>query len=54
MMGVSEKALDLIYNINSYCMDAMNDALYAAFGYRSFDQFDCQSECHCSKTPHGS
>ncbi len=37
-LGVSEDTLQIVTNINGYSEKTMLDILYAAFGYRDFDQ----------------
>ena len=37
-MGVSEQTLQIVTNINGFSEETMLDILYAAFGYRNFDQ----------------
>ena len=39
-MGVSEETLQIVTNINGYSTETMENVLYAAFGYNSFDQLD--------------
>lgn len=39
-MGISEETLDIVTSINGYSEETMLDILYAAFGYRDFDQFE--------------
>lgn len=39
-MGISEETLQIITSINGYNEDTLKDVLYAAFGYRDFDQLD--------------
>lgn len=36
--GVSEQTLQIVTAINGYSTETMEDVLYAATGYRSFDQ----------------
>lgn len=36
--GVSEQTLQIVTSINGYNRETMEDVLYAATGYRSFDQ----------------
>lgn len=37
-LGVSEETIQIVVNINGYTTETMEDILYAATGYRSFDQ----------------
>ncbi len=37
-MGISEETLQIVTAINGYSEETLLDVLYAAFGYRSFDQ----------------
>ena len=39
-MGVSEETLKIVSDILGYKLETMESVLYAAFGYRSFDQLD--------------
>lgn len=39
-MGVSEETLQIITAINGYTLETLEDVLYAAYGYRSFDQLE--------------
>lgn len=39
-MGISEETLQIITSINGYNEETMEDILYAAFGYRSFEQLE--------------
>ena len=39
-IGVSEETLQIVTNINGYSEETMLDILYAAFGYRDFDQVE--------------
>lgn len=39
-LGVSEQTLQIVTSINGYTMDTLRDVLYAASGYRSFDQLE--------------
>lgn len=39
-LGVSEETLRIITAINGYSEDTMEDVLYAAFGYRTFEQME--------------
>ena len=39
-MGISEETLQIVTDINGYTEEALEDILYAAFGYRSFDQVE--------------
>jgi hypothetical protein len=39
-MGVSEETLRIVTDINGYNEEALKDILYAAFGYRDFDQIE--------------
>ena len=43
-MGISEETLKIITSINGYNMETMEDVLYAAFGYRSFDQLEDEED----------
>lgn len=36
--GISEQTLQIVTDINGYSEETMEDILYAAFGYRSFEQ----------------
>lgn len=36
--GVPEQTLQIVTSINGYSTETMEDVLYAATGYRSFDQ----------------
>lgn len=38
--GVSEQTLQIVTAINGYTTETMEDVLYAATGYRSFDQLE--------------
>lgn len=37
-MGISEQTLQIVTSINGYRLDVLEDILFAAFGYNSFDQ----------------
>lgn len=37
-LGVSEQTLQIVTDINGYSEQTLEDVLYAATGYRSFDQ----------------
>lgn len=37
-MGLHEETLQIVTDINGYSIETLQDVLYAAFGYRSFDQ----------------
>ena len=39
-LGISEETLNIVTSINGYSEETMLDILYAAFGYRSFDQLE--------------
>ena len=39
-LGVSEETLIIVTCINGYSKKTMLNILYAAFGYRSFDQLE--------------
>lgn len=39
-MGISEETLQIVTDINGYSEETMQDILYAAFGYRDFDQLE--------------
>lgn len=39
-LGVSEETLQIVTAINGYNEETMFDILYAATGYRNFDQID--------------
>lgn len=39
-MGVSEETLQIVTSINGYNEETMEDVLYAAFGYRTFEQVE--------------
>lgn len=39
-LGVSEETLQIVTAINGYSEDTMEDILYAAFGYREFEQME--------------
>lgn len=39
-LGVSEETLQIVTAINGYNKETMFDILYAATGYRNFDQID--------------
>lgn len=38
--GVTEQTLQIVTAINGYSTETMEDVLYAATGYRSFDQLE--------------
>lgn len=38
--GVSEETLQIITSINGYSAETLEDVLYAALGYQSFDQLE--------------
>lgn len=38
--GVTEQTLQIVVAINGYTTETMEDVLYAATGYRSFDQLE--------------
>lgn len=40
VVGLSDETLNIVVSINGYTVDTMEDILYAATGYRSFDQYD--------------
>ena len=39
-LGVSEQTLQIVTDINGYNEETMLDILYAATGYRNFDQLE--------------
>lgn len=39
-MGVSEETLQIVTSINGYSEETLEDVLYAAFGYRTFEQVE--------------
>lgn len=39
-MGIAEQTLQIVTSINGYSTDTLLDVLYAAFGYRSFEQME--------------
>lgn len=39
-MGISEQTLQIVTSINGYSLDTLEDILYAATGYNSFDQLE--------------
>ena len=40
VIGLSNETLNIVCAINGYTVETMEDILYAATGYRSFDQYD--------------
>ncbi len=38
--GVSEQTLQIVTSINGYSMETLRDVLFAATGYRDFDQLN--------------
>jgi len=38
--GISEQTLQIVTDINGYNEETLKDVLYAATGYRDFDQID--------------
>lgn len=38
--GISEETLQIVTSINGYTVDTLEDVLYAATGYRSFEQLE--------------
>lgn len=42
--GISEETLQIITSINGYSIDTLEDVLFAAVGYESFDQLDDEDE----------
>lgn len=38
--GVTEQTLQIVAAINGYSTETMEDVLYAATGYRNFDQLE--------------
>lgn len=39
-LGISEQTLQIVTSINGFSEETMLDVLYAATGYRSFDQLE--------------
>ena len=39
-LGISEETLQIVTSINGYKLETLQDILFAAFGYRNFDQIE--------------
>lgn len=37
-LGISEETINIVTKINGYSLESLESILYAAYGYRSFDQ----------------